>query len=96
VPLATWFRFRAAAERLQSNLLLLTQYACSKSSAGVVLRLDTGRVLSDDSTIFAGLEHRADLARQRFPQDNVFPLRKQPQSVQAAQWQVNTVWAGRK
>jgi hypothetical protein len=30
---------------------------------------------SDDSTIFTGLEHRAELARQRFPQDNVFPLR---------------------
>jgi recombination protein RecA len=53
-------------------------------------------VLSDGSTIFSGLEHRADLTRQRFPQDNVFPLRKQPQSVQAAQWQVKTAWAGRK
>jgi hypothetical protein len=30
---------------------------------------------SDDSTIFTGLEHRAKLARQRFPQDNVLPLR---------------------
>ncbi len=30
VPLATWFRFRAAAERLQSNVLLLTQHACSQ------------------------------------------------------------------
>jgi recombination protein RecA len=96
VPLATWFRFRAAAERLQSSVLLLTQYACSKNSAGVVLRLDPGNVLSDDSTIFAGLEHRADLARQRFPQDNVLPLRKQPQSVQTSQWQVRTVWAGRR
>jgi recombination protein RecA len=96
VPLATWFRFRAAAERLQSNVLLLTQYACSKNSAGVVLRLDPGSVPSDGSTIFSGLEHRADLTRQRFPQDNVFPLRKQPQSVQAAQWQARTVWAGRK
>jgi recombination protein RecA len=76
--------------------LMLTQYACSKNSAGVVLRLDAGSVFGDDSTIFSGLEHRADLARQRFPQDNVFPLRKQPQSVQATQWQIKTVWAGRK
>jgi recombination protein RecA len=96
VPLATWFRFRAAAERLQSNVLLLTQYACSKNSAGVVLRLDPGRALSDDSTIFSGLEHQADLARQRFPQDNILPLRKQPQSVQTTRWQARTVWAGRK
>jgi recombination protein RecA len=108
VPLATWFRFRAAAERLQSNVLLLTQQACSRNSAGLVLRLDPGGVLSDDSTVFTGLEHRAELARQRFPQDNVLPLRstagstarrdgrdrKQPQSVQTAQWQTRTVSAG--
>ena len=99
VPLATWFRFRAAAERLQSNVVLLTQHACSRNSAGMVLRLgsvDPGNVLGKDGTIFTGLEHRADLARQRFPQGNVLPLRKQPQSVQTAQWQVKSVWAGQR
>jgi recombination protein RecA len=97
VPLATWFRFRAAAERLQSNVLLLTQHACSRNSAGLVLRLEPGSVLAPDSTIFTGLEHRAELARHRFPQSpgNVFPLRKQPQSVPTAQWQGRTLWAGR-
>jgi recombination protein RecA len=99
VPLATWFRFRAAAERLQSNVVLLTQHACSRNSAGMVLRLgsvDPGNVLGKDGTIFTGLEHRADLARQRFAQGNVLPLRKQPQSVQTAQWQVKSVWAGQR
>jgi recombination protein RecA len=94
VPLATWFRFRAAAERLQANVLLLTQHACSRNSAGLVLSLDPGNIVNDDSTVFSGLEHTAKLTRQRFPQDNVFPLRKQPQSVQAAAWQTRTVWAG--
>jgi recombination protein RecA len=108
VPLATWFRFRAAAERLQANVLLLTQHACSRNSASLVLRLNPGSVLNRDSTIFTGLEHKAELSRQRFPQDNVLPLcsttgptasrggrdRKQPQSVQTAAWQARTVWAG--
>jgi recombination protein RecA len=96
VPLATWFRFRAAAERLQSNVLLLTQHACSRNSAGLVLRLEPASVLSPDSTIFTGLEHQAELARQRFPQPpgNVLPLRKPPQSVPTAQWQDRAVWAG--
>ena len=95
VPLATWFRFRAAAERWQSNVLLLTQHACSRNSAGLVLSLEPGSVLAPDSTIFTGLEHRAELTRRRFPQSpgNVFPLRKPPQSVQA-QWQAKTLWAG--
>jgi hypothetical protein len=104
VPLATWFRFRTAAERLQSNVLLLTQHACSRNSAGLVLRLEPGSVLTADSTIFTGLEHRAELTRQRFPQSpgNVLPIRstagpdrKQPQSVQTMQWQGRTHWAGR-
>ena len=98
VPLATWFRFRAAAERLQSHVLLLTQHACAKSSAGLVLQLSPGSVLTHDSTSFTGLEHRGELARQRFPQSpaNVFPLRKPPQSVPTAQWQGRTPWAGRR
>jgi hypothetical protein len=96
VPLATWFRFRTAAERLQSNVLLLTQHACSRNSAGLVLRLEPGSVLSADSTIFTGLEHRAELARQRFP-GNVLPIRdkKPPQNVQTTQWQGRTHWTGR-
>lgn len=94
VPLATWFRFRAAAERLQSNVLLLTQHACSRNSAGLVLRLDQASMLSDSSTVFTGLKHQAELTRQRFAQGNVLPLRKQPQSVPTAQWQGKTVWVG--
>jgi recombination protein RecA len=93
VPLATWFRFRAAAERQQLNVLLLTQHACAKSSAGLVLRLDPGRVLTQDSTIFTGVEHRAELVRQRSA-GNVLPLRKPPQSTHTAQWQAP--WAGRR
>jgi hypothetical protein len=98
VPLATWFRFRAAAERLQSNVLLLTQHACSRNSAGLVLHLEPGSVLDRDSTLFTGLEHQASLERQRFPQSpgNVFAMRKQPQSVSTAQWQSRTVWASKR
>jgi recombination protein RecA len=98
VPLATWFRFRAAAERRQSNVLLLTPHACSRNSAGTVLQLEPGRVLKADSTIFTGLEHRTGLTRQRFPQSpgNVVPLRKPPQSVPTTQWLSRSVWAGRQ
>ena len=98
VPLATWFRFRAGTERLQSHFLLLSQHACSRNSAGLVLRLEPGRVLGESNTLFTGMEHRAALDRQRFAQtsDKVLPLRKQPQSVTSAQWQGKAVWAGRQ
>jgi recombination protein RecA len=40
IPLSTWFRYRAAAERTQTSILLLTQHPCAKSSAELLLRLE--------------------------------------------------------
>jgi hypothetical protein len=96
VPLATWFRYRAAAERSQTSFLLLTQHACAKSSAGLVLNLQPGEVLHEQS-VFTGVEHRAEVVRQRFSQTqtNVIPLRKPPQRASIASWQSRTAWAGR-
>src|SRR6202030_2469221 len=39
IPLAAWFRFRAAADNARTSLLLLTQHSCAKSSAGLLLRM---------------------------------------------------------
>jgi recombination protein RecA len=44
VPLATWFRYRAAVERTRASLLLLTQHSCAKSSAELLLRFGPGEV----------------------------------------------------
>ena len=96
VPLATWFRYRAAAERTQASFLLLTQHPCARSSVELQLRFQTGKARSDEVTVFTGIEHRVEVVRRRFgqPQTNVVPLRKPPQSVNTAQWQSRTTWAG--
>jgi recombination protein RecA len=96
VPLATWFRYRAAVERSQAVLLLLTQHACAKSSAGLVLRLEAGNALEDESTVFSGLECHAEVARERFTPAaaTVVPMRKPPQSERGANWKSRTCWAG--
>ncbi len=65
VPLATWFRYRAAAERTRTSVVLLTQVACAKSSAEVVLRMEAEEILAEP-TVFAGLRPRVELVRQRF------------------------------
>jgi recombination protein RecA len=95
-PLATWFRYRAAAERSQASILLLTQHACAKSSAGLVLRLQPAIALHDEPTVFTGIEHRVEVARERFTPTNVVPMRKQPQSDRSASWQSRTAWAGQR
>jgi recombination protein RecA len=96
VPLASWFRYRAAAERTQSSILLLTQHPCAKSSAELLLRLQPADALCDEATIFTGIKTRIEVARQRFVQSasNVLPLRKPPQSLNAASWQSRVPWAG--
>jgi hypothetical protein len=98
IPLATWFRYRAAAERSQASILLLTQHACAKSSAGLVLRLQPAIALHDESTVFTGIEHRIKVARERFTPtpSNVVPMRKQPQSDRSASWHSRTAWTGQR
>ncbi len=96
VPLATWFRYRAAAENTQASILLLTQHSCAKSSAGLVLRLDQGNTASEERTVFTGVEHRVEVVRERFkaPPANVVPLRKPPQRATEAIWRSRATWAG--
>jgi recombination protein RecA len=99
VPLATWFRYRAAAERAQSSILLLTQYPCAKSSAELLLRLQPAEALCDEGTVFTGIKPRIEVARYRFTQateGNVVSLRKPPQNVTSASWHSRTAWAGRR
>jgi hypothetical protein len=88
VPLATWFRYRAAAERTQACVLLLTQHGCAKSSGELLLRFEPGKVRRDETTVFTGIEHRMEVQRRRFAENspNVIPLRKPPQSVSIAHW----------
>jgi recombination protein RecA len=95
VPLATWYRYRMAAERTQSSILLLTQYACAKSSAEIVMQLHTAEPICDESTVFTGIQPRVEVMRQRYsPASNVVPMRKLPQHEGGATWQSRTVWAG--
>lgn len=96
VPLATWFRYRAAAERTQSSILLLTQHPCAKSSAELVLRFQPAHAICAERTVFSGIEPHVEVMRQRFTETptNVIPLRKPPQRANAASWKSRTVWTG--
>jgi hypothetical protein len=98
VPLATWYRYRAAAERTQSSILLLTQHPCAKSSAELVLRFHPAQAICDERTVFSGMEPQVEVVRRRFSETpaNVIPMRKPPQSVKVANWQSRTAWAGHR
>jgi recombination protein RecA len=96
VPLATWFRYRAAAERTQASIVLLTQHSCAKSSAELLLRLEEAESIDEEATVFTGIVPRVEVARRRFAQQEAWPLRKGPQSIRRASWQTRTAWAGQR
>jgi recombination protein RecA len=87
IPLATWFRFRAACERTRVSLLLLTQHPCARSSAQVVLRMHAGK-LQHIGPVMTGIAYRGELERQRNrpPVSNLVPMRKPVQSQEAGVW----------
>jgi hypothetical protein len=98
VPLATWFRYRAAAEHSQTSLLLLTQRACAKSSAGLVLQMQAAQPLQKETTVFTGVQHGVEVTRERFQPATakVVPLRKPPQRERSVHWKSETTWAARR
>lgn len=98
IPLATWFRYRAAADRTQASILLLAQYACAKSSAELLLRLESADEIGNEATVFTGIRPQAEIVRRRFVQaeSNVVPLRKPPQHANATRWESRTAWSGRR
>jgi recombination protein RecA len=98
IELSTWHRYRLAAERTQSSILLLSQYPCSKSSSELQLRMSSAEEIGEESTVFTGMRPRVEVMRQRFTQaeTNVVPLRKPPQNTPSAYWRNYTTWAVRR
>jgi hypothetical protein len=95
IELSTWHRYRVAAERTQSSILLLSQYPCAKSSSELQLRLLPAKDLGDEATVFTGIQPRVEVSRRRFaqPLTNVAATRKPPQKETAA-WRCCTPWIG--
>ena len=92
VPLASWFRFRQAAERTQATFLLLSQTSCAKSCSAVQLRLDRLRTRHENHQVLSGMQFQAELVRDRNVSFSVG--KKQPSSVAA--WGSRTAWAAER
>ncbi len=92
IPLATWFRFRAAADRTRACLLVLTRHACTGSSGEVLLKLHAAPPIG--TTVMTQVPLRVELLRQRFAgpaeeikqQGNLVTMRKPPRSATSAEW----------
>ncbi len=107
IPLATWFRFRAGAERSRTVLLVLTQHPCTRSSAELVLSLAAAEPQTS-STVLTGTRFAITVDRQRFEQTPTASLpeaaeplantlhlvpRKPPARERRTFWQRESSWA---
>jgi recombination protein RecA len=92
IPLATWFRYRQAAERTQCSLVVLGKRAYAQSAAGVALECEAVRseAASEDTageTVLRGFAFAVRRGRERFAPVEI-STRKPP----AATWQVDAAW----
>ena len=65
IPLATWFRFRQAADRTRCSLIVLGRAAVAQSSAAVVLECSQRRSAIAGGTVLETLEFAVERGRMR-------------------------------
>lgn len=87
IPLATWFRFRQAAHRSRTALVVLGQDAYAQSSAEAVLECSALNPISEGDQVFTGFHFEAH--RKRMRALSVLDNKKKPP---ASTWSANAPW----
>ncbi|MGB8031665.1 MAG: ATPase domain-containing protein [Terracidiphilus sp.] len=87
IPLATWFRYRQAAERTQCSLVVLGARGYAQSAAAVVLECSARNAEPVGGTVLRGFEFA--VRRER---DRQAPIEITTRKPPAATWQANVAW----
>ncbi len=92
IPLASWYRFRLAAEQARTALILLTQSPCASSCAALVLRCEPAQAeawsANGETSLFEGQHY--SLIRERNRNEGSSYVQKKPPA--RADWQAQTAW----
>jgi len=83
IPVATWFRFRQAADRCRCSLVVLGTAAYAQSGAAVVLECARGQARIAGGTVLRGFEYTVQRKCERFTPVEI-GTRKPPISAWAA------------
>jgi len=87
IPLATWFRFRQAADRTRCSLLVLGRTAYGQSSTAALLTCGSMRAEASGGTVLNGSTYSVQRGRERFsPVSSI--ARKPPVSA----WSAHAQW----
>jgi hypothetical protein len=91
IPLATWFRFRQAADRTRCSLLVLGKAAYAQSSAALAVECVPMRALIAGNAVLRGFTYELRRGRQRFT-PGTMNGRKPP----ASAWSATSPWEAEK
>ncbi len=93
IPLATWYRFRLAAEQARTALVFLTQSPCASSCASLTLFCESCDAVPfsshGETPLFERQRYRIAKERNR-NESSTFIQKKPPQRVN---WPAETLWA---
>jgi len=87
IPLATWFRFRQAADRTRCSVIVLGKAPYAQSSAAVVLECERNAVDSANGTVIRAFNFGARRRRERFS-----PLTSIDRKPPASTWSAESAW----
>lgn len=91
IPLATWFRFRQAADRTRCSLLVLGRTTYAQSSASAVLECGPMYTEASGGTVLNGCTCSVQRGRERFaPVTSI--ARKPP----ASSWSAHAQWSAER
>ena len=91
IPLATWFRYRQAADRTRCSLLVLGQAANAQSSAALAIECSPIAAEADTDKVLRGFTYEVRRGRHRFTpslQEIKYGMRKPP----ASTWSAGAAW----
>ena len=91
IPLATWFRFRQAADRTRCCLLVLGKRSYAQSSAGMVVDCSLTAATEEGGTVLAGSDFQFSVRRERFTQIQSLGRKPPVSSVTA-----DALWSSRR
>jgi hypothetical protein len=87
IPLATWFRYRQAADRTRCSLIVLGKAPYAQSSAAVVLECEQAALDSANHNVIRRFIYKVHRHRERFTSITSID-RKPPVSI----WSAHAMW----
>jgi hypothetical protein len=90
IPLATWFRFRQAADRARSSLVVLGRASYAQSAAALVLACRPSRAIAAGETALRGFAFEIERRRERF--EPIAITRNLGKKPPVSTWTANASW----